>query len=371
MRNFILVILLCSSLNYSQYSIKRESVAKGLEHIQYILESKTDKQNINVLEIDLSINRIELKLSMDQIIGQENISSIVKRYGGLAGINGGFSFSNNPTNIYHGDPNGFLAIDGKILSMPRTPRSSFGIISIENKQIPFLTIPEVKVLLKKNDKIVIDSMVINQMVEAVPVFFDNYWHKTTLTPKGIFNYIFNKNKFIEISEISTEIPDNGFVIASEEKLNVLDLIGAEDNIYSFETIIQDSFWGNKTEYLGKNFDCTSAGPIILFDGEIIENYSKEGFKSNFTDKRHPRTGIGFSKDMRKLYMIVVDGRNNEVGNGFALWEFAEFMKLIGISSGYNLDGGGSSVMVIGNEIINYPSDGNERRRCDGWIIFPK
>jgi exopolysaccharide biosynthesis protein len=74
---------------------------------------------------------------------------------------------------------------------------------------------------------------------------------------------------------------------------------------------------------------------------------------------HPRTGIGINQDSTKLYLFTVDGRQPGYSLGMSLLEFANYMKEWNIYQGLNLDGGGSTTMVVRGSIVNSPSD---RRR---------
>ena len=81
----------------------------------------------------------------------------------------------------------------------------------------------------------------------------------------------------------------------------------------------------------------------------------------FTRAAHPRTAVGFSRDERTMYLVVVDGRRPGVP-GLTLPELAAWMrKTLKVCSALNLDGGGSSAMWIRDRIVNQPSDGLERR----------
>ncbi|RJP70579.1 MAG: phosphodiester glycosidase family protein [Ignavibacteriales bacterium] len=83
--------------------------------------------------------------------------------------------------------------------------------------------------------------------------------------------------------------------------------------------------------------------------------SSEHTMPRFSKNRHPRTGIGLSQDSTKLFFIIVDGRQKS-SKGMSLLEFADLMISNGIYQGLNLDGGGSTTMVINNEVVNNPSD---------------
>jgi len=65
-------------------------------------------------------------------------------------------------------------------------------------------------------------------------------------------------------------------------------------------------------------------------------------------------------------ILVVDGRNPGVSEGMTLAELAEEFVRLGCFTAMNLDGGGSTSMVMRDpnadnwKILNRPSDGKER-----------
>jgi hypothetical protein len=82
--------------------------------------------------------------------------------------------------------------------------------------------------------------------------------------------------------------------------------------------------------------------------------------TEFCWTRHPRTAAGFSKDRRKLYLAVVDGRTS-ISVGMKCTELGKLMAELGAWDALNLDGGGSSAMWVASKgVVNNPSDGNER-----------
>lgn len=76
---------------------------------------------------------------------------------------------------------------------------------------------------------------------------------------------------------------------------------------------------------------------------------------------HPRTAVGYSKNGRFLYLVVVDGRQPLYSEGMTLAELAELMIEVGAQFAMNLDGGGSSTMVVRGpdgelRVLNSPID---------------
>jgi hypothetical protein len=87
---------------------------------------------------------------------------------------------------------------------------------------------------------------------------------------------------------------------------------------------------------------------------------------NDNSARHPRTAVGVDEKGTKLVILVVDGRNPGVSVGMTYGDLADEFIRLGCFSAINLDGGGSTSMVMREpnadtwKIINRPSDGKER-----------
>ncbi|MCM4169058.1 3',5'-cyclic adenosine monophosphate phosphodiesterase CpdA [Arenibacter antarcticus] len=95
------------------------------------------------------------------------------------------------------------------------------------------------------------------------------------------------------------------------------------------------------------------GPVLIKNGALQVTAEEEGFGKSFLI-RHPRSAIGYV-DKHTLLMMVVDGRQ-VASVGVTLEELAQLMQGIGAQEALNLDGGGSSAMVAGKEVVNIPTD---------------
>ena len=102
-----------------------------------------------------------------------------------------------------------------------------------------------------------------------------------------------------------------------------------------------------------------SGHIILQNGEITNIGNPEC---------HPRTFMGINKEKTKIYSVVIDGRSS-ISAGITLDDQGYVLKALGAWDGVNLDGGGSSVMYVNEEIKNHTSDGTERYVGNGVIFF--
>ncbi len=89
--------------------------------------------------------------------------------------------------------------------------------------------------------------------------------------------------------------------------------------------------------------------VNLWKGEIV--------KGDATI--HPRTVLGISKDAKIMYWLVIDGRQPTYSEGAKTSEAAQLLKDLGAENGINLDGGGTSTLVLENadgaaKVINRP-----------------
>ena len=99
--------------------------------------------------------------------------------------------------------------------------------------------------------------------------------------------------------------------------------------------------------------------IILRNGEI----------TNLGDPSlHPRTFMGMSQDKKKIYSVVIDGRYAGSA-GIDLDDEGRVLQWLGATDGINLDGGGSSCMVVYGTQQNHPSDGVERATGNGVLYY--
>ena len=94
----------------------------------------------------------------------------------------------------------------------------------------------------------------------------------------------------------------------------------------------------------------SFGPALITQGEIAVEEDDEVGKAMASN---PRTAIGVIDDLHYVF-VVADGRTEE-SEGLSLLELAEFMDTLGVTTAYNLDGGGSSTMYFNGALVNQPT----------------
>jgi exopolysaccharide biosynthesis protein len=104
-------------------------------------------------------------------------------------------------------------------------------------------------------------------------------------------------------------------------------------------------------------DTSGGNPTLVRNGRVLSG-NVDG--TTPFHRRNPRTGVGATADGR-LLLVTVDGRQPGHSVGMSLREFAELFVGLGARSAINLDGGGSTTMVLDGTVVNRVSDPQERR----------
>ncbi len=111
----------------------------------------------------------------------------------------------------------------------------------------------------------------------------------------------------------------------------------------------------------------SFGPALVIDGETAVDKGEEVGRAMASN---PRTAIAMIEPLHYLF-VVSDGRTRE-SEGLSLSELAAFLKEQGAQIAYNFDGGGSSTMVFGGKVVNYPTtNGKYSERAVSDIVYVK
>jgi exopolysaccharide biosynthesis protein len=109
-------------------------------------------------------------------------------------------------------------------------------------------------------------------------------------------------------------------------------------------------------------------PELLHEGDWVGDLGVDA-NAGFAASRHPRTAVGYAPGPGLFWLVVVDGRQPPHSSGMTLPELASLLQALGATEALNLDGGGSSVMVLRGHPVNSPSDPEgERPVVNGLAI---
>jgi exopolysaccharide biosynthesis protein len=103
------------------------------------------------------------------------------------------------------------------------------------------------------------------------------------------------------------------------------------------------------------------GPVLVKDGALfISNNEEKKFAGKAIADHHPRTAMGYTKD-GYIILLAVQGRMKNIAVGTTLTETAKIFLDLGAVEAINLDGGGSSCLLINGKETIKPSDPTGQR----------
>jgi exopolysaccharide biosynthesis protein len=381
MEKFILSLLLLNSISNAQITIDEQFIIPGVVHKKII--NLADTLSIDIIKIDLTnenyfISSVKAKSLLNE---RETTSSISQRFSDssyevLAAINADF-FEQDGEVINNMISEGRFVKAVKFTDSPYNPfvNSQFA-ISYDNRLyleqfvfsgtivFPDGTIEEIRRINSKPDS---NSITLYNSFQGThtPTLPEKWMAiELKLIPDGQSS---DTAYFIVTDSVKnsggTEIPSNGFIISANNKYAhyLFKELAIGDTIKLLLKLNPDI----------KNIRSLTGGwPQLVRDGKnlIKDNPAIEGVMDRFSENRHPRTGVGFSNDSTTVYFITVDGRQ-KTSRGMNLLEFADLMINEGIYQGLNLDGGGSTTMVIKNKVVNSPSDFTGERAIGNSLLL--
>ena len=308
---------------------------------------------INYLWIDIVDPEIEVKmvLAQDRVTGSERVSNMAKRSNALAAVNGAFFASD-------GRPLGLLAINGEFISESYANRTALGLG--KNFAIIDSVTLNGTVRVSNGESIAISGLNRPRLQDELIIYTPAYGSSTRTNIYGI-EIVLIDGVVTQIEQGGSAIPENGIVLSGHGKArDLLMQLQVGDQVQLDFELVPDWFSLGVTEIIG-------GGPRLVKDGKVHITGVEERFQNDILNSRAPRTALGIRAD-GSLLLVTVNGRNPGISVGMTLEELAELMIELGAVDAMNLDGGGSTTMVIRDMVLNIPSDGIERSVSNAIIV---
>lgn len=102
------------------------------------------------------------------------------------------------------------------------------------------------------------------------------------------------------------------------------------------------------------------GPTLIRKGKEAKDVNPQG--------RNPRCLLGYYEPGHYC-IVMIDGRQKGYSIGMNFKEMIQLASSLGLTEAYNLDGGGSAIMVFNGEIINQPSGKGEARNLSDMVVI--
>lgn len=113
------------------------------------------------------------------------------------------------------------------------------------------------------------------------------------------------------------------------------------------------------------------GPVVVQSGKmVITNEEELKFTGKAISDKHPRTCMGYTKD-GYIIIMAIQGRFAGIAEGATLEQEAKLLIDVGCVEALNLDGGGSSCMLVNGKETIKPSDKAGERSVPAVFIIAK
>lgn len=332
----------------------QRSVVRG---VIYGHERRADSYGpnlVNYLKVDLAGgNEIKLALAQDRIFGSEHVSTLAERAGAVAAVNGAFFAAD-------GRPVGILMIDGEIICEPYAQRTALG-LGPDGAVMERVGL-EGHVFWADGSLLAPISGINRARQEDNLIIYTPQFGATTGTNIYGFEATVRDGTVISLQTGNSPIPSDGLVL-SGHGINKLALsylqIGDQLSI-EFEL---SPPWHRQgiSQIIG-------GGPRLVRDGQLVLEGENEYFRADVLVGRAPRTALGITEDGH-LLLVTVNGRRPNISVGMTLQELGRLLIELGAVQAMNLDGGGSTTMVIHDLVLNLPSGGEERPVSNAIVII--
>ncbi len=297
---------------------------------------------VNLLEIDNKSSKVILKpitSNFNSQIGTSSLEKIAKKWQVVAAINGGYFNRNNKL------PLGAIRQDNNWLSSPILERGAIGWNENGKFFIDNLSLQET-LIVDNGEEITIQGLNSGYIQAGISRYTPQWGEKyTTISNNEIIISIKNdrvieKQKSKKIKQ-SYNIPNNGYLLVIRKKIfrSNLFLIGNRLKIVSHT--IPKKF--NQFPHI------LGAGPLLINNGFVSLNIQDEKFTKSFQKQKASRSAIGIT-NQGKIILVTV---HNSIGsNGVNLNEMIQIMQKLGSTSALNLDGGSSTSLVLGGQLVD-------------------
>jgi uncharacterized protein YigE (DUF2233 family) len=267
----------------------------------------------------------------------ETTSAAATRLSAVAAINGTY-YSRA------GLPLGLVVIDGQVLSTPLPRRPVFAVDSAGRAWIGQADLAG-RLVTTTGRRIPISAVNRPPRWGGLAVYTPEFG-PLTFTQSVVA--LVRENRITAFTRGRPVIPADGYAVAAaESQQHLLEGLTLGDQVILDLTVSPPG-----TQH------AIQGGPLLVREGQISIPYDWEGFTRGFFSVRTARSAIGITH-AGKILFVAVDTRSRE-SSGMNLSELAALMHALGARDAMNLDGGGSSTLVVGGRVVTALPRGGER-----------
>ena len=373
----IVLAVACLRVEQAAWLGTPESVAPGVDLFRVTdpaLVDPTGPIAVYLLRLDLDRVSIESALSNDEVMDAERVDAIAKRRDAIAAVNAGFF------NVKNGEPVSVLKVGGELVSDTSLVR---GVMAIQSKPGARQEFDFDQAAVKVEARFKVDGQPATVAIDGVDttrergklMLYTPQYHPDTDTAANGTEWVLDGSPF-KVTAIrrdlgKTPIPKTGVVLSygGLDPPTPLDWLapGTEVSFVNTWKILN----GTSADRFESARDVINGAGLLRHRGVTLSNWlaSETLQPTTFTDVRHPRTLIGIDR-RGSMWLVAIDGRQaHSVGMNFK--ELLALCDRLDLVDALNLDGGGSTTMVVNGGIVNKPSDAAGPRPVSDAILVRK
>ncbi len=326
----------------------------------------------------LRLDRARVRLSSvhanDEIVGLEAVQSLAARHHAVAAINGGFFNGRN------GDPLSVLKEAGALVSDASAVRGAVVIRSPPHgsTELAFDQLSaRVSVTFSSRGRswtVPVAGVNTTRARGKLMLFTARYHADTDTAPHGTEWVVRGDPPAVTAIRSDagrTPIPSDGSVLSFGGVGPALPpaLAALTPGVrVAFQTT-WTALDGSSASTLDAADEIVTGAGLLRVDGRTPSNWrDAEGLSQTaFIDQRHPRTVIGLDA-AGFVWLVAIDGRQPDRSIGMTFADLERLCDRLHLSGALNLDGGGSTTMVVRGKVVNHPSDGFARPVSDAILV---
>jgi len=354
-----------------------ERVAEGVQLYRFDKPGLLDLPGpmaVQLLRLDPAHVVVRSAVANERAVSLETVPDMARRTGAIAAVNAGF-FA-----VRSGDPTGVLEIDDELVSESRLMRGAVGLVRRPGEPVRLVfdrvtaSVTLGYSLEGEAVSIVVDGVNTTRVRGQLMLYTPRYGDDTDTAAGGVEWQLDGtplRVTAVRPNAGHTAIPRAGAVLSFGGTIlpTALERLGVGQEVV-LERAFHSAF-GTLPETWADAADVVGGAGLLVHKGRPLADWGEEQLREGFTTERHPRTMIGVTSD-GTIWIVTVDGRNPQHSLGMTFADLQRLARALHFHHALNLDGGGSTTMVVRGVVVNKPSDASGPRRVsDGIIVVPR
>lgn len=297
--------------------------------------------SIHLIDIDMKTAPVKVQptLAGDSFDRLKDVAAHARENNAIAAINANYFKSN-------GTPLGTLIINGEWIAGPLYDRVSMGItdqgavkidrvslrgtLTTDNPEVPSLFCNTINQPRRHGSRLV--------------VYTRRWGSFVRMAYEGTLVAVNAQGEVQDKSLKDMGIPYGGYVL-SDSKSGEISKLNVGDKV--------DLSWHTGPSDWHDVVQAVSGGPMLIKDGQLFLDLKAENFRKGWTGAQiHARTAAGVTAD-NHLLLATIEGPHT-------LWDVAKFLHKLGAVDAMNLDGGGSTTMVVHGNTVTRNANSHQR-----------